>query len=151
VEFVDTFEEIERPMETFDYQHLPEAVASDFKEALTSYSHSCWNAAAAMCRRTVQSAAEALGAHGSDKVTSQILDIKEVAGIDDDTFATLKQVILVGHDGSHPHLPKVGEGRAAVLVELMKDVLYQLFIRKAKVQEAAKLREEAIAAKKPPA
>src|SRR5437763_1719538 len=55
IDLSEEYEELERPMETFDYQHLPESVAGDFKEALTSYSHSCWNATAAMCRRTIQS------------------------------------------------------------------------------------------------
>jgi len=36
---------------------------------------------------------------------------------------------------------------ALVLLELMKDVMYQLFVRKAKIQEAMQLRTGAIAIK----
>jgi hypothetical protein len=100
-----------------------------------------------MCRRTVQSVAGDLGAMGSDKVTKQIVEVKEAANIDDDTFLGLRQIIIDGHDGAHPHLPTVTRERAAVLVELMKDVLYQLYVRKAKIQEAMKLRKEVIAEK----
>ena len=80
------FEELERPMQTFDYQHLPDAVAADFREALTCFSHQCWNATAAMCRRTVQSMASELGVDGKARVQSQILEIKDTAHIDDDTY-----------------------------------------------------------------
>lgn len=134
-------------METFDYQHLPEGVASDFREALISYSHSCWNAAAAMCRRTIQSVAMNLGVDGTDRVSNQIKEAKEASEMDDDTYAALKAVMLGGHDGSHPHLPAVSPQRAAVLVEMMKDILTQIYIRKARIQAAMKMRQEAIANK----
>jgi hypothetical protein len=149
--FSHEYEELERPMETFDYQYLPSDVASDFREALTCYSNSCFNATGAMCRRTIQSVATDLGATGSTRVEKQILEAKDTAGMDDETFVSLNQIMLTGHDGAHPHLPPVNKSRAAVLVEIMKDVLYQLYIRKAKVQEALKLRQDAIASKKPAA
>jgi hypothetical protein len=147
VELSIEFEELERPMQTFDYQHLPNDVASDFRETLTCFSHQCWNAAAAMCRRTVQSIATNLGANGTDRVKRQILEIKDAAGIDDDTYDGLKQIIVDGHDGSHPHLPAVNEERATTLVMVMKDVLYQIYIRKAQIQQAMALRNNAIAGK----
>lgn len=142
--FSSRFEQVERPQEEFEYQYLPEQVAEDFREALTSYSNSCFNAFAAMCRRCVQSAAADLGAQGKDKVVNQLKDMKEMAEVDDETFAVLKEVIIGGHDGAHPHLPAVNSGRAAVLLELMKDVMYQLYVRKGKIQEAMALRQAAI-------
>ena len=57
--------EIERSAESFELQHLPQEVASDFKEALTCYSNSCGNASAAMTRRALQSVATHLGSEGS--------------------------------------------------------------------------------------
>lgn len=128
--------------ETFDFQYLPQAVAEDFKEALSCYSEGCYNAFAAMARRTVQSVSADLGAKGSDKVLGQLKDLKEMAQIDDETFEVLKQIVVGGHDGVHPHLPPLSVERAGVLLELMKDVLYQLFVRKAKVQEAITLRNK---------
>ena len=97
--------EIERPMEDYDFQHLPEAVSSNFREALICYSNSCFNAFAAMCRRTIQSASSDLGAKGKDKVIKQIEDLKNMAEIDDETFEILKSIVIAGHDGAHPHLP----------------------------------------------
>jgi hypothetical protein len=64
-----------------------------------------------------------------------------MAEIDDETYELLKQIIVHGHDGAHPHLPALSVERAAVLLELMKDVLYQLYVRRAKLQEAMAARK----------
>ncbi len=73
----------------------------------------------------------------------QLADLKAMAQIDEETFSLLKQIVIDGHDGAHPHLPKLNRERAAVLLELMKDVLYQLYVRKGKLQEAMSLRADA--------
>jgi len=128
-----------------DSQYLPAAIAEDFKEALISYSHLCYNAFAAMCRRCIQSVFIELGATGKDRVIKQLKDVQETASLDAETFDMLKQIIISGHDGAHPNLPKLSEERAGVLLEMMKDILYQLFVRQAKIQEAIELRKQAIA------
>lgn len=140
----ENYTEIERPKEEYEFNYLPNAVSDDFKEALTCYSTSCFNAFAAMCRRTIQSASAELGAEGTSKVLHQIEDLKAMAEIDDDTFQVLKTIVIAGHDGTHPHLPALSPERAEVLLELMKDVLYQLFVRKKKIQEAQEKRKEDI-------
>jgi len=142
--FSDNYQEVERPAETFEFTYLEREVEENFREALTCYSHLCFNAFASICRRTVQNVCADLGAKGKDKVLAQLQDLKDMAEIDDETFGLLKQVIIEGHDGAHPHLPKLNSNRAAVLLELMKDVLYQLYVRKGKLQEAMALRKHAI-------
>jgi len=133
--------------ETFDFEYLDGDVADDFKEALKCYSHKCYNAFAAMCRRTIQSAATALGAKGKDKVTKQINNLKDLADIDSETYEVLEQIIIAGHDGAHPHLPNLSPERSVILLELMKDVLNELFVRKAKIQKSIEERSKAISLK----
>ena len=128
----------------YDYSYLPESVAEDFKEALTCFSNSCYNAFGAMCRRCVQSISTELGAKGKDKVQKQLEELKHIVPIDDNTYEILEQTIIAGHDGAHPHLPKLSPERAKILLELIKDVLYQLFVRKAKIQETTELRKKQI-------
>ena len=140
----EDYEEIERPLETFEFKYLPEDVVADFQEALTCYSAGAYNGFAAMCRRTVQSASVELGAQGSDKIIRQLRDLKEMAQIDDDTFGILKQIVIDGHGGAHPHLPALNPARAAVLLELMKDILHQLYVRKGKLKESMELRQASI-------
>jgi len=130
--------------ETFEFTYLPEQIAEDFQEALDCYSINCFSAFGAMARRTVQSMSSDLGAKGKSKVLKQLQELREVAEIDDETFSVLEQVIIGGHDGAHPHLPKLSPERAAILLELMKDVLYQLYVRKAKIQKAIELRKKEI-------
>lgn len=142
------YEIVERPSENFEMQYLPEAVANDFKEALACYSNACYNAFAAMCRRCIQSSFTHLGATAKDSVKRQLDEVRKAAEIDDETYQILDAIILSGHDGAHPNLPELSEDRAVVLLELMKDVLYQLFVRKAKLQEVQNLRKQAIAKRK---
>lgn len=141
---LEEYEEIERPTEVFEFQYLPSEVSNAFREALTCYSASCLNAFASMCRRTLQSSFAELGAEGKDRVLNQLKDVKDTAELDDETYSILEQIIIAGHDGAHPYLPSLSKERAAVLLELMKDVLYQLFVRRAKIQEAVTMRREAI-------
>lgn len=148
VYFGTNYQEVQKAQESYDLGRLPKEVAGDFKEALICYSNQCLNAFGAMCRRTIQSACNTLGAEGKDKVLKQIEDLREMAQVDDETFDILKQIVIAGHDGAHPHLPPLAPDRADVLLELMKDVLYQLFIRKQKLNEAAAKRAVAIASAK---
>ena len=66
------FTEIERASETFELEYLPAEVASDFDEALKCYSANCMNAFASMCRRSLQSSAQELGAEGSTRVQTKL-------------------------------------------------------------------------------
>jgi hypothetical protein len=138
----DSREVVNRGVEPFETQYLAGAVRDDFNEALVCYANSCWNAFAAMCRRCIQSVCESYGVGGTTKVQGHTeLDGMGIA--DADTFAQLQQIMLTGHEGAHPHLPALSAARAAVLLQLMKDVLYQLYVRPAKIREAGKLRKQA--------
>jgi len=136
--------EIEKPTIDFEFEFIPENVVSDFKEALGCYSICAYNGFAAMSRRTIQSAADEIGAKGKSKVQHQIKEMKEMSDIDDETFDILNQIIINGHDGAHPHLPSLSAERAEILLVLLKDVMYQLFVRKGKLRKAADLRKEQI-------
>ena len=134
-------------LEPFEHKYLPADVRGDFTEALRCYSISCWNAFGAMCRRALQSVATSLGADGTTKVQAQLRDLKDMGAVDDDAFTQLTEIMLGGHDGAHPHLPALTPERASILLQLMKDVLYQLFVRPGKIKEAGELRAAQIAKK----
>ena len=138
----DEFTQVQNALEPFEHQYLPAEVAEDFREALVCYAQNCWNAFAAMCRRCIQSVSTNLGAQGTTKVKNQLQDLKDMGVADEKTFEQLRQIMLSGHDGAHPHLPKLSRDRAAVLMQLMKDVLYQLYVRPGKIKEAAALRAQ---------
>lgn len=132
--------QVEFPKINFEFEFIPEPVKNDFIEALSCYSIGALNGFASMCRRTIQSSASEIGAKGKDKVQKQIIEMKELANIDDETFDIIKQIIIDGHDGAHPHLPSLTKERADIMCELIQDVIYQLYVRKGKLKTASELR-----------
>ncbi len=64
--------------------------------------------------------------------------------IDDSEFEACYQIIVGGHDGAHPYLPSVSAERAGVLLDLMKDVLNEVYVRKARIQESVRMRRQQI-------
>jgi hypothetical protein len=71
-----------------------------------------------------------------------------LADLDESGKDAALQIMLVGHDGAHPHLPDVSAERADVLLALLRDIAYQMYTRPGKVRESAQLRKAAIEAKK---
>ncbi len=137
-----------RAEEPFEYAHVPEAVAKEIREGLLCYSLEAYNGFAALCRRTIQSMCTELGAQGSTKVQAQISEMADLTGIDTETKSIALEIMLTGHDGSHPHLPDVNAARAGVLLELVRDLSCQLFTRPGNINKSAELRRTAIAEQK---
>lgn len=148
IAFQKDFQEVEKPTTKFEFEYIPDDVKADFKEALACYSIQAYNAFAAMTRRTIQSVANELGAEGKTKVQLQLKEMKDIADIDDETFDILKQMMIDGHDGAHPHLPELSAERAAILLSMLKDMMQQIYVRRGKLKKAAELRQEQINTKK---
>jgi hypothetical protein len=67
-------------------------------------------------------------------------DVREMAEIDEDTFTVVMRVIFTGQTDSQIDPPFVDAYQAAVLLEVMKDFLYQAYVRKGRLQHAMKVR-----------
>lgn len=132
-----------RAVEKFDFDHVPEAVEKEIREALDCLSVGALSGFAAVCRRAVQAVCTDLGAKGSTRVKKQIEEAAELAGLPDETKDLAYQVMLTGHDGSHPHLIELNSARAEVLRFLLQDLTSQIYTRPGKVRQAAALRQEA--------
>jgi hypothetical protein len=141
-------EMILRVREPFDFAHVPDSVKKEISEGLDCLSVNAYNGFAAMCRRAVQSICTSLGAEGSTKVQSQIIEMAELVGLDAETKQIALEIMLTGHDGSHPHLPDVNSERASVLLALVRDLAHQIFTRPGKIKESVALRKAAIGEKK---
>lgn len=138
-----------RVREPFDFDHVPDGVRPAIEEALDCLSVSAYNGFAALCRRAVQAISANLGAKGSDRVKKQVDEMLQLTDLSEDWHSLLKEVLLTGHDGAHPHLPPVNADRAAVLLSLVQDLTYELYTRPGKVREAAALRAKAIEQNRP--
>jgi len=91
-----------------------------------------------MCRRAALSAYEALGEGGKLRAFEEIIVAQDIAGIDDETFAPIKFVLF--DTGEEEELPLLTRSQAGILLEVLKDMFYQCFVRRGKLSRAIKVR-----------
>lgn len=140
VELAGTFHELERSREKFSFTYLPEDAEALFKEALGCFSAGCFNAFASMCRRTAQTVFADLGENGKLRMFDQLNDVREMAELDQDTFNAIRKVLFGGDAEPRPNIPLLDACTAGVLLEVMKDLLYQSYVRKGRLQQAMMVR-----------
>ena len=133
--------DVERPVEKFAFNYVPEDVERFFREALVCYSHDQFQAFAAMVRRTAAVSFADLGNSTKLRLFDSLSDVREMGDIDEDTFAVVMRVIFAGVADPLLDLPTIDTYQAAVLLEVMKDFLYQAYIRKGRLQHAMKVRK----------
>ncbi|NIV18272.1 MAG: hypothetical protein GWN47_07610, partial [Woeseiaceae bacterium] len=97
-----------------------------------------FNAFASMCRRAASSAYEALGEGGKLRAFEEIVIAQDIAGIDDDTFAPIKTILFDAYE--EEDLPLLNRSQAGILLEVLKDMFYQCFVRRGKLTRALKVR-----------
>jgi hypothetical protein len=141
VELAANYAEIEKARENFPLSYLPEEAEGLFKEALNCHAASCFNAFGAMSRRTAQSLFRELGERGKLEFFDTLQQIRVLAELDDDTFATLRAVLFGSDSDPWPHQPHLTAESAGILLEAMRDLLYQTFVRKARLLQAVTFRK----------
>jgi hypothetical protein len=140
IELAPQFIEVERPREIFAFTHLPEEVELLFKEALTCYSSGAFNAFASMCRRAAQAVFADLGEAGKLRLFDDLNDVRTMAELDAESFARVKSILFGSDSDPRPNPPLLESYSAGVLVEVMKDLLYEAYVRKGKLQQAMMVR-----------
>ena len=139
VELNRNFVELERPKERFSFSYLPKHTEIMFREALSCYSGNNFNAFASMCRRAAGSAFDAMGDGGKLQAFDEVMIAQDIAGIHDDSFAPIKAVLF--DTGDEERLPLLNRAQAGVLLEVLKDMFYQCFVRRGKLTRALKVRQ----------
>ena len=135
VELSSSISEIERSQQRFPYSYLPPPVERMFNEALQCYSADCYNAFASMCRRTIQTAVVD-GANARLQWFELYKEVVRIAEVDEATAQVLETVLF----STDLPVPEIGADHAAVLVEMIKDMAYQCYVRTAKLRAAMKMR-----------
>lgn len=131
---------VEHPPERFGLNYLPAPVAARFREALACYSAGLWQAFGAMCRQTARATFDDVGDGGRLRIYDQVAEVQALGDIDDHTFATVRRIIFDPGSGNGTSEPEVGRRQAAALLETMKDLLTQTYVRPAKLRQALKVR-----------
>ncbi len=138
VELSQNYVELERPKERFSFSYLPKDTEVLFREALACYSANNFNAFASMCRRSANSAFVALGEGGKLQAFDEVMIARDIAGIEDDVFDPIKNILFDADIGDE--LPMLSRSQAGVLLEVLKDMFYQCFVRRGKLTRAIKVR-----------
>src|SRR3954470_46842 len=133
--------DVERPIEKFAFNYVPEDVETFFREALVCYSHNQFQAFAAMVRRSAAVTFADLGNSAKLRLFDSLSDVREMGEIDESTFALVMRVIFAGGNEPLLDLPVIDTYQSAVLLEVMKDFLYQAYVRKGRLQHAMKVRK----------
>jgi hypothetical protein len=140
VELAAQFVEVERARERFDFTHLPEEIEMLFKEALACYSCGAYNAFASMCRRTAQALFAERGEAGKLKLFDLLNEVRELAALAPETFAKTRSILFGIASDPRPGTPVLESHEAGVLLEVMKDLLYQTYVRKGRLEQALLVR-----------
>jgi hypothetical protein len=144
IELSSQLSEVERPKESFSFTYLPQEIEILFRETLLCYSHGIFNAFATMCRRTMQAVFANLGEIGKLRVFDELNDVRDMAALDANVFTPIKRVLFGTDADSAPSLPLLDDDQAALLLEVIKDLLYQSYVRKARLQQAIVVRRVSV-------
>ncbi len=140
IELSSQFLELEQVREKFNFMHLPESIEKLTREALGCYSSGLFNAFASMCRRTVQSMISELGENGQLLIFELVKEASEMAELDRATMDAVRKVLFGSDADRPPAMPEIDADDAEILLEIVKDLIYQVYVRKGKLQRAAMLR-----------
>ncbi len=105
--------------------NLPEALESDFREALACLEANAPNASAMMCRRLVSRLAVTNGADTEATTGPQLDFLKKRHIIGDDVYQAAKLVKVLGDEGAHPP-DEVTMDEARQAVSATKEILEAL-------------------------
>lgn len=141
IDFYNTPHEVEKPGDRFNFAYVPDKVAVNFRDALACYRAGLMQAFVVTCRATAQIVFEEFGDSGRQKIFDEIDEIIRIAELDDDVAEKLRN-ILFDNDASSLYFPGgLDKVTAAVLVEVMKDVLHQSYIRHARLRKVLTMRK----------
>lgn len=139
IELNRNFIELERPKERFPLSYLPKHTEVLFREALSCYSNNNFNAFVSLCRRAAVSAYAAMGDNGKLRAFDEVRMAQNIADIDDASFAPVKKILF--EITQEEELPLMNRAQAGLLLEVMKDMFYQCFVRRGKLTRAIKVRQ----------
>jgi len=66
--------------------------------------------------------------------------VRELAALSADTFAKLKGILFGTANDPRPNIPLLDGHEAGIALEVMKDLLYEAYVRRGKLQQAMSVR-----------
>jgi hypothetical protein len=127
----------DRAGEPFGFEYLPQSVAAAFRDTLGCFHHGLWVAFPAMCRLTAEAMFDDLGDQARLKLYDELDEIRELADLEDSLYLLVRGV-LFDRDTTMP--PSIDRVQATVLLEALKDLLYQAYVRGGKLRRALSMK-----------
>ena len=140
VELAPSFVELERAREKFNFTYLPEDTEALLKETFACFTAACYNAFASMCRRAAQATFADLGPQARLDLFEELANIRRLAELEDDAYELVRKVLFDFDEPGRGSLPVVDGLQAGVLLEVLKDLLYQAYVRRGRLQQAMMVR-----------
>ena len=141
IEFYPDGRDVEKREDRIARNYLPEIVAAYFDDAMGCYRAGLLQAFAAMCRMTIQSIMEQHGDSMKLKLYGQVDDIASLAELEDDAIVTVQDILFDTRADTIYQSGKLDRGTAAILLEVMKDLLHQVYIRRGRLSKALRMRQ----------
>ena len=136
IELSSNVVEVEPAREKFSYSYLPEAIRPVFTEALDCYTANLHLAFAVMCRRCMQMAVRHTRENSGPELPQLFAEAVKIADVDAET-SMLLQTLLFDSGMDEPALDATS---AAILIEILKDVFHECFVRRSKLRAAVRMR-----------
>lgn len=124
----------------FSYSYLPASIATCFRDAAGCYQHGLLQAFAAMCRLTLQAIVAEQGDHGRMRIANQVDEIAALAQLSAADVQLLRDVLFDNQSQTLVRASAMDKGMAAVLLEILKDILQQQYVRPARLRKALRMR-----------
>jgi hypothetical protein len=81
-----------------------------------------------------------LGEAGKIKLFDELNTVRELAGIATEPFNKLHTILFGVETDSRPNIPTLDSYEAGIILEVIKDLLYEAYVRKGKLQQAMMVR-----------
>jgi hypothetical protein len=131
----------EKTDERFGFSYIPDDIESLYREALGCYRGNMFTAFAAMCRLTAQSIFVDLGDDSKLRLFDQVDEIADLADLDEEIFSVVRNIIFDTRNDSLLIKGGLNRNLAAILLETMKDMLHQTYIRRGRLRKALQMRQ----------
>jgi hypothetical protein len=79
-----------------------------------------------------------MGDGGKLRAFDEVMVAQDIAEIDDSSFEPIKNILFASGDDNS--MPLLGRAQAGVLLEILKDMFHQCFVRRGKLTRAIKVR-----------
>lgn len=134
------FEPVLRPRPRFETRLLPAELRGLVDEALACYADGHLQAFALVANRIATIAAGLLGPNGKLELFNTVTAAAEGADIEAPMRRLCRDILFSLEIGEEP--PELSAAPAAVLLELLRDMLHQAFVRPGRLREALRRADE---------